>query len=59
MHVHICLHRDHGHDDLLGRISHELGNALDWVTGPGMTEQERSHQTLADVRNRRFEDTVL
>ena len=59
MHVHISMHRDHSHNDVFGRISRDLESALDWLTGPAMTEQERQEQTLADVRNRRFEDSVL
>lgn len=59
MHVHICMHRDHTHDDLVGRVSRDLGNAVEWLTGPAMTDQERREHALADVRNRRFEDTVI
>ena len=64
MHAHITLHVnslhfDHSHDGLFGRVSRNVGTALDWLTGPAMTEQDREEQTLADVRNRRFEDSVL
>ena len=64
MHAHITVqlhsvHSDHSHYGLFGRVSHNVGTALDWLTGPAMTEQERSQLTLADVRNRRFEDTAL
>jgi len=53
------MHRDHTHDDLVGRVSRDLGNAVEWLTGPAMTDQERREHALADVRNRRFEDTVI
>ena len=64
MHAHVTvqldsIHFDHNHDGLLGRMSRNMGAALDWLTGPAMTAQERREQTLADVRNRRFEDTVI
>ena len=59
MHAHITVHFDHSHDGLFGRFSHNVGTALDWLTGPALTDQERSQQTLADIRNRRFEDSVL
>ena len=59
MHIHISLHKDHSHHNLLGDISRDLGAALDWLTGPGMTDQDRQELTLADVRNRRFEDSAL
>ena len=59
MHAHFTVHFDHNHNGLIGRFSRNVGTALDWLTGPALTDQERSQQTLADVRNRRFEDSVL
>jgi hypothetical protein len=59
MHLHIALHRDHSHDDLLGRVSRDLGAAMDWFTGPARSEQDRLHSTLADARNRTYENGVL
>ena len=59
MHLHIALHKDHSHNDLLGRVSRDLGAALDWLTGPAMSEQDRLHSTLADARNRSCENGVL
>ena len=59
MHIYFSLHRDHSHRDLVGRISHEVGAALDWLTGPAMTDQERTEQTLADAHNQRFGDSAL
>ena len=59
MHLHIALHKDHSHNELLGRISRDLGSALDWVSGPATTEQDRAQLRLADVRNRAYENGVL
>lgn len=54
-----AVHFDHNHEGLFGRVSRNVGAALDWLTGPGMTDQKRAAQTLTDVRNQRFDDTVI
>ena len=59
MHLHVSLHRSHSHDGLVCRISRDLGAALDWLTGPAMTEQDRLQLDLADVRNRAHETGSL
>ncbi len=64
MHAHFivqlnAVHWDHNHDGVLGRVSRNVSATLDWLAGPAMTEQERRDQTIADVHNRRFEETVI
>ena len=51
MHIHVSFHKNRNHDDLFGRKSQDMGGALDWLTGPAMTERERSKMALADARN--------
>ena len=51
MNAHIHFHFDHSHDGLLTRIARDLGAACDWLTGPGMSAQERLNRELADIRN--------
>ena len=64
MHAHITVHLeavhfDHNHEGPLGRISRNVGAALDRLTGPALSEQDRLQQELADIRNRAYEGGML
>ena len=49
MHVHF--HFDHDHDGLFGRVTRDLGSALDWLTGPGMSQQQRLERARSEAQN--------
>lgn len=59
MHVHISLHRGHSHRSLVGRISRDLGSAVDWLTGPAMSDRDRMQRDLAEARNRELTDAGI
>ena len=59
MHVHISLHRSHSHRNLVGRISRDLGSAVDWLTGPAMSDRDRMQRDLAEARNRELTDAGI
>ena len=49
MHVHF--HFDHDHDGLFGRVTRDLGSALDWLTGPAMSQQQRLDRARSEAQN--------
>ena len=49
MHVHF--HFDHNRNGPFSRLTRELGGALDWITGPAMSQQELMERTLAEIQN--------
>ena len=49
MNAHIHLHLDHRHAGLFSRVIRDIGNALDWITGPGMSNQERLERAKAEA----------
>ena len=51
MHAHIHLHLDHNHGGLFSRVTRDIGSALDWITGPAMSSQERLKRAQAEVRS--------
>ena len=63
MHVHIHLshdnERDHPHDKSFNRVTRDLDALLEWMTGPGMTEQQRSVRNRAEARNERYGNGVM
>ncbi len=59
MHVHFALHIDHNHPGVLGRVARELGSAVDWLSGPAMTEQERQERVMAEVRNQKHDSSAM
>ena len=59
MHAHIHVHFDHNNDGLFSQVARELANAMDWVTGPALPEQQKRDLTLAEAQNRKFSDLVV
>ena len=53
------IHAEDNHTGLLGRVAHDLSTALDWLTGPAMSEQERTERAVAEVRNLRYDASAL
>ncbi len=49
MSAHIHVHLNHNHAILFGRVARDIGNALDWITGPGMSNQERLERAKAET----------
>ena len=41
MNPHLHLHFGHSHDGLFGRVARDLGTALDRMTGPALSQQQR------------------
>ena len=59
MHAHLTvqldsIHFDHNHEGFFARVTHGMGSALEWATGPGMSEQQRVRRELAEARNERY-----
>ena len=64
MHAHFTVHLDsvhpdHDHEGLFGRASRNVSAALDRLTGPAMTEQDRLQLELVEVRNRSLASGIL
>ena len=58
MHIHFHsshnTERSHPHGGPFGRVSRELDTVLGWLTGPGMTDQQRSSRRRAEALNERY-----
>ena len=52
-------HTEHNHAGLFGRVAHEVSTALDWLTGPAMSEQERTERATAQVQNLKYDTSAL
>ena len=63
MHIHIHqgheLKHRHPHGNLVSRVTQDLDTVLDWLTGPGMTERQRSARNSAEARNERYGNGVM
>ena len=59
MQVNMHVHFDHNNDGLFSQVARELANAIDWVTGPALPEQQKRDLTLAEAQNRKFSDLVV
>ncbi len=59
MQVHLSLHLDHNQEGVVGRAARNLGTALNWLSGPAMSEQERQERDLAEVRNLKHDVSAL
>ena len=59
MHTHFSIHTDHNHDGLFSRFAHELSAALDWLSGPPMSEQDRRDRVVAEVQNLKYDTSAL
>ena len=49
--MHIHLHFENNHEGLFSRVTRDLGTALDWLTGPAMSQQERLDRTLLETQH--------
>ncbi|MCY4364736.1 MAG: hypothetical protein OXE17_00685 [Chloroflexi bacterium] len=58
MHIHFHsdhnIERDHPHDRPFSRVTRDLDAVLDWLTGPGMTDQQRAGRSRAEALNERY-----
>ena len=63
MHVHIHLSHDmehsHRHDKPFSHVSRDLDAVLEWMIGPGMTEQQRSVRNRAEARNESYGSGIM
>ena len=63
MHIHFHLSHDiehnHPHDKPFSRVTRDLDTVFDWLTGPGMTEQQRSVRNQAEALNERYGSGVM
>ena len=59
MKANTSLHAEHNHAGLFSRVTHDVSAALDWLTGPAMSEQERRERVRAEVQNLRYDTSAL
>ena len=59
MHAHVSLHLDRNHDGLVSRVAREVGVALDWISGPALSDQQYLERARAEARNERHGYGVL
>ena len=53
------LHAEQNTGGLLGRVAHDLSAALEWLSGPAMSEQDRRERVVAEVQNLKFDTSAL
>lgn len=58
MHIHFHSNHNiehyHPHDKPFSRVTRDLDAVLDWLVGPGMTDQQRSNRNRAEALNERY-----
>lgn len=59
MKANTSLHIDHNAGGLLGRIARDLSTALEWISGPAMSEQDRRERVVAEVQNLKYDTSAL
>ena len=63
MHIHFHHSHDyehnHPHDKPFSRVTRDLDTVLEWLTGTGMTEQQRSVRSQAEALNEKYGSGVL
>ena len=52
-------HTERNHAGLFGRVAHEVSAALEWLTGPAMSEQERTERAMSQVQNLKYDTSAL
>ncbi len=63
--MHIHFHHSHDyehnlpHDKPFSRVTRDLDTVLEWLTGTGMTEQQRSVRSQAEALNEKYGSGVL
>ena len=53
------IHAEQNRAGLFGRVAQDLSAALDWLTGPAMSEQERSERAMAEVQCLKYDTSAL
>ena len=43
---------------LFSRMAHDVSVALDWLTGPALTDQERRERLMAEVQNLKHDSSA-
>ena len=51
MHIHFHVSHDNDQDGLFDRVNRHLGTAINWLSGPAMSEQERFDRVKAEVQS--------
>ncbi|MDE2780075.1 MAG: hypothetical protein OXN21_03660 [Chloroflexota bacterium] len=46
-------------DGVLDRLNRRLGNAIEWLSGPAMSEQERFDRVRAEVQSDKYGYGIL
>ena len=59
MKANTSIHAEHDHAGWLSRVAHDVSVALDWLTGPAMSEQERQDRVVAEVQNLKYDVRAL
>ena len=59
MKANTSMHSEHDHAGLISRVAHDLSAALEWVTGPAMSEQERVERAMAEAKRLRYDTSAM
>lgn len=59
MHFHFQVSEDSSQDRLFDRLNRRLGNAIEWLSGPAMSEQERFDRVRAEVQSDKYGYGIL
>ena len=59
MKANTSIHAEHDHAGWLSRVALDVSVALDWLTGPVMSEQERQDRVVAEVQNLKYDVRAL
>lgn len=63
MHIHIHLMHDsehgHPHGHPLSRVTRDLDSVVDWLIGPGMSQQQRSARNRAEAQNEKYGSGIM
>jgi hypothetical protein len=59
MKANISMPIEHNHSGLFGRVTHDFSAALEWLAGPGMSEQERTARAMSEVQRHKYDASPL
>ena len=59
MKANASIHADHNQPGLFSRVARDVSSAMDWLTGPAMSEQERQDRVVAQVQNLKCDASAM
>ena len=58
MKANTSMQAEQGHGGLLHRVAHDVSAALDWLTGPAMSQQERQDRVVAEAQSLKYDTSA-